>query len=646
MKTTLVVASNFVAEPLRESLQFWASILGQEWRLEFAPAGQLFQQLLDPTSPLHTNQQGVNVLLVRPEDLQENFEACVESAIAEGTARYLVVLCPSETSAKKSLPTLASVSNLLPKDYLAPYAVTGSVSSAGPIPYHAQFFTALGTAIVRRIQSWSRPPCKALVVDCDQTLWQGACAEGAVKVTPAHLAFQAFLVEQVRQGRLLCLASKNTEADVWAVFEQHPEMPLQRIHLAASRINWQPKSSNIRDLSKELNFELDAFVFLDDDAVEVAEVRSACPAVTALQLPDSHRMIFLQHLWMLDGGSTIPRTHLLIQEVERQRLRAQAPSLAAFIAQLGVQVAFSTLANGELARASELSHRTTQMHLAPRAWSESELAQRRATGLCVGVHCQDRLGDYGLVGVLCAQESGEVDGFMLSCRALGRGVEHRMLAWLGQQARQKGWTSLRLKLVDTPRNLPARQFVASQGGPELSASQAAEVRWRPPTDSSAPAAPSASTTMVGAGWDSHLAQRIADDFTSAETILRHMRLARGARPELCTPYAAPQSDTEQELAGLLSELLRVEPVGRNDSFYDLGGHSLLAAQVLSLIDERLHVQLSPVVLFRGPFTVAELAQTIHESRLQSADEGELLQVLSELEDLSDEEVSALLLEGS
>ena len=72
-------------------------------------------------------------------------------------------------------------------------------------------------------------------------------------------------------------------------------------------------------------------------------------------------------------------------------------------------------------------------------------------------------------------------------------------------------------------------------------------------------------------------------------------------------------------------------MGRNDSFYDLGGHSLLAAQVLSLIDERLQLQLSPMILFRGPFTVAELAQSIHESRLQGADEGDLLEVLSELD---------------
>lgn len=638
MVPTLVIAANFVAEPLRESLEFWMSTLDQPWRLEFAPAGQLFQQLLEPSSALRCNSQGVNLLLLRPEDCAlESLGECLQTGI-----RTLVALCPGE--AEFTLPSLPGVSVLLPADYLQAYGVTGPVSSTGPIPYHAQFFTALGTAVLRRLQSWSRPPCKVVVVDCDETLWQGACAEGPVQVTAAHRGLQAALLEQVERGRLLCLASKNSEADVWAVFEQHPDMLLRRSHVTAARINWQPKSENLRQLAEELNFGLDAMVLLDDNAVEVAEVRAACPAVTAVQLPASQRLDFLRHLWVLDGGSAIPRTQLYREEAERRRLRSQAPGLAAFIAQLGVQVAFSPLADGELGRAAELSVRTTQMHLDPRPWSESELAQRRASGLCVGVHCQDRLGDYGLVGLLCAQPSGTVDGFMLSCRALGRGVEHRMLAWLGQQAMQKGWSQLQLRLSESPRNLPARQFVEAVGGVEIPASRAAAARWRP--SSTAVALLPSVVPLETPGWDSELVQRIAGELVTAETILRQMRLARGARPELETPFVPPQNETERELAGVLAELLRVEPVGRNDSFYDLGGHSLLAAQVLSQIEQRLQVRLSPIVLFRGPFTIAELAQAVHETRLQSADEDDLLQVLCELDELSDDEVRALLLEDA
>ena len=46
-----------------------------------------------------------------------------------------------------------------------------------------------------------------------------------------------------------------------------------------------PKSQNIRSLAQELNLGLDSFIFLDDNPVECAEVRSGCPEVLTLRLP-------------------------------------------------------------------------------------------------------------------------------------------------------------------------------------------------------------------------------------------------------------------------------------------------------------------------------------------------------------------------
>ena len=99
--------------------------------------------------------------MLRPEDCAlESLGECLQTGI-----RTLVALCPGE--AEFTLPSLPGVSVLLPADYLQAYGVTGPVSSTGPIPYHAQFFTALGTVVLRRLQSWSRPPCKVVVVDWD-----------------------------------------------------------------------------------------------------------------------------------------------------------------------------------------------------------------------------------------------------------------------------------------------------------------------------------------------------------------------------------------------------------------------------------------------------------------------------------------------
>ena len=62
-------------------------------------------------------------------------------------------------------------------------------------------------------------------------------------------------------------------------------------------------------------------------------------------------------------------------------------------------------------------------------------------------------------------------------------------------------------------------------------------------------------------------------------------------------YEAPEGETEQALAEIWAEVLRVERVGRRDSFFDLGGHSLLAVQVISRVRQRLAVEVALRDLF-------------------------------------------------
>ncbi|MBE4753769.1 AMP-binding protein, partial [Corallococcus sp. ZKHCc1 1396] len=74
-------------------------------------------------------------------------------------------------------------------------------------------------------------------------------------------------------------------------------------------------------------------------------------------------------------------------------------------------------------------------------------------------------------------------------------------------------------------------------------------------------------------------------------------------------YVAPRSETEQKLAVLWSEVLRVERVGVHDNFFELGGHSLLVTQVVSRIRASFGVELSLTTLFEAP-TLDSLARAI------------------------------------
>jgi thioesterase domain-containing protein/acyl carrier protein len=74
-----------------------------------------------------------------------------------------------------------------------------------------------------------------------------------------------------------------------------------------------------------------------------------------------------------------------------------------------------------------------------------------------------------------------------------------------------------------------------------------------------------------------------------------------------TEYVAPRTPTEVALAGIWSELLKVDRVGAHDDFFELGGHSMLAIRLVARIANTLGVKLPLQAIFKAS-TVAKLAE--------------------------------------
>jgi amino acid adenylation domain-containing protein len=81
-------------------------------------------------------------------------------------------------------------------------------------------------------------------------------------------------------------------------------------------------------------------------------------------------------------------------------------------------------------------------------------------------------------------------------------------------------------------------------------------------------------------------------------------------------FMPPQTRTEQTIAEIWQELLGVENIGRNDSFFDLGGHSMLAVQAQARIATTLGVELSLLQFFHNP-TVSALARLLGDAPKES-----------------------------
>ena len=103
----------------------------------------------------------------------------------------------------------------------------------------------------------------------------------------------------------------------------------------------------------------------------------------------------------------------------------------------------------------------------------------------------------------------------------------------------------------------------------------------------------------------------------------------------------PRNELEEQLAAIWKETLHCERLSVHDSFFDLGGHSLLATQIISRVRSTLGLNVSIRMLFEAP-TIESLALAIETMRVETDDDGELGDLLAELEGLSDSEAEDIL----
>ena len=642
-RQALTITANFTADPIVEPLAFWMDELRVPTRIELAPFDQIFQQLLDPSSLLARNTDGFNLLFIQwreghPEGSQAHeLATALKSAAARGGAPIIVCICPPTASTEEQILAtevagLTGVQVLYPREISSLYPVENYrdeyAEAIGAIPYTPDFFVALASMVARRIYALRSTPYKAIVLDCDNTLWRGVCGEEGplgVEVDAPRRALQQFMLAQRDAGMLLCLNSKNVEVDVASVFEQNPGMLLRPEHITASRINWQSKSENLRDLARELNLGVDSIIFVDDNPLECAEVRANCPGALVLELPAEPAKIpeVLHQLWAFDHWAVTnedrQRSELYRQGQQREQARSATGDLDEFLRSLKLEIDIRPMQAEDLVRVSQLTHRTNQFNCTTIRRSDAEIAALLDAGSeCLIVSVQDRFGDYGLVGVaiFSAQPNAlAVDTLLMSCRALGRRVEHHILAHLGRIAQSRDLDRVDIAFVPSAKNLPAQDFLESlestTGDTTYSFTTvqaiAAPDAKAIPVEQPGPPVPPGTDQAPRA----HLA-RIAVDLGDVKSIAQSIRLR--ARNSAVETGSTKARTAIQEIVGdIWSALLHTPAPGIHDDFFRLGGNSLLAVQVISRIRLTLGIEMPLRAMFEFP-TLAAFAQQIEATR--------------------------------
>ena len=86
----LVFAGSFTIDPLMDSLKFWNYYFDYPFEIEFAPYGQIFQQLLDSSGLLKKNNEGINIILLNPEDWIDSKTGKINPVLSEEESTLLL----------------------------------------------------------------------------------------------------------------------------------------------------------------------------------------------------------------------------------------------------------------------------------------------------------------------------------------------------------------------------------------------------------------------------------------------------------------------------------------------------------------------------------------------------------------------------
>jgi hypothetical protein len=83
-------------------------------------------------------------------------------------------------------------------------------------------------------------------------------------------------------------------------------------------------------------------------------------------------------------------------------------------------------------------------------------------------------------------------------------------------------------------------------------------------------------------------------------------------------------------------------VGIYDNFFELGGHSLLATQLISRLKETFEIEFPFRCLFENP-TISQLANKVVNQQIEQVKSDELVQILGEIDELSEDEAAQQLI---
>jgi len=342
------------------------------------------------------------------------------------------------------------------------------------MPYTKKLITKFANEIMSYLNFISYEEKKVIVLDCDNTLWNGIVGEDGIdnifcdKNSKGLIFyhFQSFLKKRKEDGFLLCLCSKNNTNDVEEAF-QRKNMPLKWDDFIIKKVNWNEKSQNISEISKELNLGEDSLIFIDDNNFEINIVREFTKVNSIFLFKNDYDFLLeitsqytFRRKQILSDDKT--KTNQYQVEVLRKEEKSRYNNIDDFVESLSIKMKIFLNDHSDINRLSQMTEKTNQFNFNKKPFTKQQLETWMNTNLVYSLKVSDKYGDYGTVGLMLIsveEKKATIENYLLSCRVLGKKIEQKFLLTIEDYLLQNGIIINKIYFKESEKNLPAKTFI-------------------------------------------------------------------------------------------------------------------------------------------------------------------------------------------
>ncbi|WP_152058018.1 HAD-IIIC family phosphatase [Aliarcobacter butzleri] len=305
---------------------------------------------------------------------------------------------------------------------------------------------------------------KALIFDCDNTLWKGILGEDGFEKIKMYKEIQYLAIQLSKKGVIIGLCSKNNPQDVDEVLEKHPKMILRDENIVIKKVNWEDKATNLKSIAKELNIGLDSIVFIDDSDFEVNLIKEELPMIEVFQVPNKeyeYAMMIRDILNLFynpkETKEDLEKVKMYKTQIKRAKEEENITDIEEYLKGLGLNITYFIDDINQADRISQMTQKTNQFNLTTKRYTKIDIETfiNNKNMSVISISVNDKFGDSGIVGLAILEFKNDlamIDTFLMSCRVLGRNIEYKFMDIIVDILKEKNISEIKSKYLKTLKN--------------------------------------------------------------------------------------------------------------------------------------------------------------------------------------------------